>query len=434
MSIPAPQSAEKPVAAQLPPLWQQVRWRVLALLFFVTVINFVDRQTLSVVAPVIREQFHLTNTDYGRIVSAFMLGMMVGEFPMGWVMDRFGVRSGLSFSVLWWSIATSLHAVASSAFQFASFRFWMGTGECGNFSGGVKVVAEWFPAKERALAVGIFNAGSMIGSVIAPPLIVFLTLHYGWRTAFLAPGMLGFGWVLLWRKYYRSIEKHREVSDAEREYIRAGLPPISSPPPNRDLLARPETWGLMLCRFLVGPVVQFYWFWMPAYLHESRGLSLADIGMFAWVPFVFGDLGSVGGGWAAGLLIKRGMSVRAARLSVMIFGAACCALSINVARAASAPIAIAFICVVLLGHTALSANMFAAISDIFPEGAAGRVTGLTGIAGGISGLLFPLLTGFLVDNHSYTPVFWIAALLPALGVAALAALAGRFRRIVIEHD
>ena len=418
-------------ASRLPPVWRQVRWRILALLFLVTVINFVDRQTLSVVSPLLRERLHLSNTDYGRIVSAFMFGMMVGEFPVGWSMDRFGVRGGFSFTVVWWSIAEALHAFARSALQFSTVRFWMGTGECGNFSGGMKVVSEWFPARERALAVGVFNAGSMIGSLIAPPAIVFITLKFGWRWAFLGPSSLGFVWLILWRYAYYPLEKHPGVSPAEREYIQSGMRKVGPPPPNRELLRHHQTWGLIGCRFLVGPVVQFYWFWMPAYLHQSRGFTLAAIGMFAWIPYLFGDLGSIGGGWAAGYLMRRGLSLRASRLTVMFSGAACCALSISVVHAATAAAAIMFICLVLLGHTALSANMFAAISDVFPDGAVGRVTGLTGIAGGISGLLFPLLTGFLVDRISYTPVFVIAGLMPIAGVFVLTRLVGGFRRLDI---
>jgi len=403
-----------------------------ALLFLVTVINFVDRQTLSVVAPAVRERLHLSNTDYGRIVSAFMFGMMVGEFPMGWFMDRRGVRGGFSFSVIWWSIAEALHAFAQSALQFGAVRFWMGTGECGNFSGGMKVVSEWFPVRERAFAVGIFNAGSMIGSLIAPPAIVFIMLHYGWHWAFLAPAGLGFIWVVLWRSAYRPLDKHPCVTTGEREYIRAALPCIAPPPPNRLLLRHQQTWGLMACRFLVGPVVQFYLYWMPTYLHQAHGFTLTDIGMFTWIPWLFGDIGSVGGGWTAGYLMRRGMSVKAARLIVMWTGAACCAMSILAVRAYSSAAAIAFICLVLFGHTALSANMFAAISDVFPEGAVGRVTGLTGIAGGVSGLLFPLLTGFLVDRISYTPVFFIVGLMPAAGVLVLLNLVRGFRRLKID--
>jgi ACS family hexuronate transporter-like MFS transporter len=409
-----------------------VRWQVLTLLFLATVINFVDRQTLSVVAPVLREEFHLSNTDYGRIVSAFMFGMMVGEFPMGWLMDRLGVRTGFSFSVTWWSLAAGLHATARSAMQFSIFRFCLGTGECGNFSGGMKVVSEWFPTRERAFAVGIFNAGSMIGSMIAPPLIVYLMLHFGWKVAFLGPSMLGFLWVTIWRLVYRPLAGHPRVSAAELEYIRSGQPAsVPTPPPVSFLLRHVQCWGLILCRFLVGPVVQFYWFWMPEYLHRSRGLTLAAIGLFAWIPYLFGDVGSIGGGWFAGLLLRRGLSLQTARLTTMGIGAVCCAMSIGVAQATSAPMAIAFICLELFGHTWLSANMFASISDIFPEGAVGRMTALTGIAGGISGLLFPLLTGFLVDKASYTPVFFIAAFMPAAGALCLGLLARRFQRIAV---
>jgi ACS family hexuronate transporter-like MFS transporter len=415
----------------MPPVWLQWRWRILTLLFLVTVINFVHRQTLSVVAPVLREQFHLTNTDYGRIVSAFMFGMMVGEFPVGWLMDRIGVLNGFSFSVVWWSLAAALHAAARSVFQFSAVRFWMGTGECGNFSGGMKVVSEWFPARERAFAVGVFNAGSMIGSLITPPAIVFITLNFGWQMAFVGPSLLGFIWVIAWRWAYRPPDRHPGVSEAELNYIREGLTSSGPPPANGELLRHVPAWGLILCRFLVGPVIQFYWFWMPAYLYEARGLSLVAIGMFSWIPYLFGDIGSIGGGWVAGYLIRRGVCLSAARLGTMWVGAACCALSACVTLAPSAASAIGFICLVMLGHTALSANMFAAISDIFPEGAVGRMTGLTGIAGGVSGLLFPLLTGYLVDKISFGPVFLIAGTLPVLGVAALALMGGRFKRLTL---
>lgn len=424
-------STAAPAGGVLPAAWRQYRWRILTLVFLVTVVNFIHRQTLSVVAPVLREQLHLSNTDYGRIVSAFMFGMMVGEFPMGWLMDRIGVRDGFSFSVVWWSMAAALHTFARTVLQFSAVRFGMGLGECGNFSGGMKVVAEWFPARERAFAVGVFNAGSMIGSLITPPLIVYITLHYGWRMAFLGPSFLGFVWVILWRRVYRPLDRHPGVSEAEREYIRAGQSPVGPAPANRDLLRQTPAWGLILCRLLVGPVIQFYWFWMPAYLYQTRGLSLAAIGMFSWIPYLFGDVGSIGGGWAAGRLMRRGMSLPAARLTVMWTGAACCALSVYVTLAPSAATAIGLICLVMFGHTALSANMFAGISDIFPDGAVGRVTGLTGIAGGISGLLFPLLTGYLVDKLSFAPVFVIAGLLPAAGVLCLALLGGGFRRLAI---
>lgn len=418
----------------MPPLHRQVRWWILGMLFFVTVINFVDRQTLSVTAPKLREIFSLSNTQYGIIVSAFQFGMVAGEFPMGWLMDRRGARFGLTFAVMWWSVANALHATASSLLHFSVFRFWLGTGECGNFSGGNKVVAQWFPVRERAFAVGIFNSASMIGSAVAPFLIVPIMHSYGWKAAFLVPSLLGMVWALVWHYYYRAPEDHPTLTAAEAAYIREGEPPKAGPAPrNADLLRLPQTWGLMLCRLLVGPVVQFYIYWLPEYLYRQRGFTLTDIAFFAWVPFLFGDLGSIGGGWVAGHLIRRGYTVRAARIITMGVGAALCFLSLAVVLVKTIPVALAAICLVLLGHTALSANMFAAVSDTFPSSAVARVTGLTGIASGLSGMLFPLFTGVVVDRISYTPVFAMASLMPAAGLLVLILLAGRFEQVTLRQ-
>lgn len=404
----------------MPPLVRQVRWWILVMLFCITVINFVDRQSLSIVAPLLRETLKLSNTDYGIIVACFQMGMMLGEFPMGALMDRLGVKFGFTFAVSSWSLANGLHALARSMTQFSLLRFWLGTGECGNFSGGVKTVTQWFPVRERALAVGIFNSGSMIGSIIAPPLLVALTLKLGWHAAFILPSTLGFLWVIGWRAWYRAPEEHPSISEAERTYILDGRETAAeAAPSNRMLLRVRATWALMGCRLLVGPVVQFYIYWLPEYLYRQRGLSLKEVGLFAWVPFLFGDIGSIAGGWLAGWLIRRGFSVTSARRIAMGIGATFCLLSFAVVMARSIPGALAGICFVLLGHTFLSANMFAAISDVFPAGAVGRVTALTGIAGGLSGMLFPLLTGMLVDHFSYIPVFSLAAVMPMAGTILL---------------
>lgn len=419
----------------MPPLIRQVRWWVLALIFCVTVINFVDRQSLSIVAPILRESLKLSNTDYGVIVSAFLTGMMIGEFPMGSLMDRFGVKFGLSFAVSWWSLANGLHALARSMMQFSALRFWLGTGECGNFSGGIKTVSQWFPPHERAFAIGIFNGGSMMGAVIAPPLLVALTLRYGWHAAFLLPSTLGFLWVIAWRYFYHTPEQHPSITPAERAYILKGRETIEvTPPTNAGLLRLRQTWALMGCRFLVGPVVQFYLFWMPEYLYRQRGLSLKEIGLFAWVPFLFGDAGSIAGGWMAGWLIRRGHSVTSARRITMGLGAGACLLSFAVVGSHSIAGAFAGICFVLMGHMFLSANMFAAISDVFPNNAVGRVTALTGIAGGLSGMLFPLLTGFLVDHFSYLPVFCLVAVMPLAGVLLLFFSLRSLRQISLDQE
>jgi MFS transporter, ACS family, hexuronate transporter len=427
----APAADGNPAGVAMPPIHRQVRWWILCLLFCVTMINFIDRQTLSVTAPKLREIFRLSNTQYGLIVSAFQFGMVAGEFPMGWLMDWRGARFGLAFAVLWWSIANAMHAFARSLTHFSLFRFWLGTGECGNYSGGNKVVAQWFPVRERAFAVGIFNSASMIGTMVAPLLIVPILHRYGWQAAFLVPSLLGTAWAGVWWTFYRTPGEHPHLTPAEAAHIREDCAPEVAPsrPTNRELLSHKETWGLMLCRFLVGPVVQFYIYWLPEYLYRQRGFTLTDIAFFAWIPFLFGDLGSIGGGWASGFLIRRHFTVRQARIMTMGFGATLCFLSLAVVLVKTIPVALVAICFVLFGHTALSANMFAAVSDLFPSSGVARVTGLTGIAGGISGMLFPLLTGWLVDHVSYTPVFALASLMPAAGLVALVALAGRFQPV-----
>jgi len=400
----------------------RARWAILGLLLAVTIFNFIDRQTLSVLAPKIREALHLSHEAYGRIVAAFQFGMMTGEFPMGWLMDRWGVRLGLGLAVLWWSIATGLHGIARSGLELGLLRFWMGTGECGNFSGGVKTVHEWFPKTERALAIGVFNGGAMAGAVIAPPLVVFLAQRYGYMYAFVVPAICGMLWVPAWWFAHASIEKasglHRFRSGAQR--VRES---------SAALLRYRQTWSVMACRFLVGPVLQFYWYWTPDYLYTVRKMSLHEIGVFSWIPFVMGDIGSVAGGWTAGVLLKRHMSAKAARQITMYFGAVLCLASFAVYFVPTVPQALAVIGVVLFGHTFLSANMFAAVSDMFPDEAVGRATGLHGICGGLSGFLFPLLTGFLVDHVSYSPVFALAAVMPLAGTIALFSISRGLRPI-----
>lgn len=382
------------------------RWTVLAFLVGITVINFIDRQTLSVLAPKIREMFHLSHEAYGRIVAAFQFGMMSGEYPMGWLMDRWGVRLGLGVAVLWWSIATGLHGIARSGLNLGLLRFWMGTGECANFSGGVKTVNEWFPRTERAFAIGIFNSGTMIGSIVAPPLVVFLARRYGYQYSFFVPAILGACWVPLWWRFHSGNAPRRIENTSDEQS-------------NLELLRYPQSWSVMACRFLVGPVLQFYWYWTPDYLYTVRHLSLRDIGVLSWIPFVMGDLGSISGGWAAGLLLKRNFSANHARQITMYSGAVLCLASFAVYFVPTVPEALAVIGIVLFGHTFLSANMFAAVTDMFPDEAVGRATGLHGICGGLSGLLFPLLTGFLVDHFSYSPVFALAAVMPLAGTIAL---------------
>jgi|CZKS01.1.fsa_nt_gi ACS family hexuronate transporter-like MFS transporter len=402
----------------------RLRWTILALLFSITVINFIDRQTLSILAPKLKESFHFNSTEYGRIVACFQFGMMVAEFPMGMLMDRLGSRFGFSFAVLWWSIATGLHAFGRSVWTFGLLRFWMGTGECANYSGAMKVVTRWFPEKERTLAVGVFNGGSMIGSILAPPLIVALNQWFGWQMAFLVPSVFGVIWVICWRRvYHMSASQERSLPGSAATQAVSAL----------ALLQYRQTWALMLCRFLAGPVMQFFWYWMPDYLYNVRGMSLVAIGAFSWLPYLLGDAGSIGGGWAAGKLLSKGHAPARTRGITMTIGAICCLASLAVVAASNVRWAIAIIGVVLFGHTFYSANMFASISDLFPPAAVGRVTGLTGLSGGLGGILFPLATGYLVDHYSYAPAFAIAAVLPLAGMCALFWLAPGLVPVRFSH-
>ncbi len=418
----------------MPPVYRQVRWWILALLFCVTVLNFIDRQALAVLQADITKEFHLTNTDFGAIGSIFRAGMMFGEFPMGMLMDRAGVRFGLGFAVLWWSFGNGFNAIATSLRQFLFFRFWLGTGECGNYSGGNKIIASWFPVRERAFAIGVFNSASMLGAFIASFLIVWIRERYGWRMGFLAPSILGVIWVAVWWLVYRQPQDHPKLTEAERQHINSDVQTVSNElaPTNRQLLRLPQTWGLMLCRFWVGAVVDFYLLWMPKYFHDVRGLSVKDSAYFNSFTFIFGDIGSIGGGIVAGLLLKKGLEVKSARRATLLFGAALCLLSFVVPFTNSSFWAVVMISMVLLGHTFLSANMFASISDVFPQSAVARVTGLTGVANGVSGLIFPLVTGMIVDRFSYVPVFFMAGVMPLLGVSLALLTLKDYRRVELR--
>src|SRR6185369_14298088 len=253
--------------------------------------------------------------------------------------------------------------------HFRLFRFWLGTGECGNYSGGNKIVASWFPIRERAFAIGVFNSASMVGSFVAAFLIIPMRERFGWRIGFLVPSLLGLLWVVIWRLVYRQPKEHPHLTEAEAQLIADdGAAEIQAQAPsNWQLLRLPQTWGLMLCRFWVGPVVEFYLYWMPKYFRDSRGLSIRDSAYFNSVTFIFGDIGSIGGGIAAAWLLNKGMEVRSARRSTLLFGAGLCLFSFLVPLTSSVAVAIALISLVLLGHTFLSANMFASVSDVFPN-------------------------------------------------------------------
>jgi ACS family hexuronate transporter-like MFS transporter len=392
----------------------QRRWLILSLIFTITVINFIDRQTLSILAPVLCKVLKLSNEAYGRIVSALQFGLMSGEFPMGYLMDRWGARLGMGAAVLWWSGATGAQVFARNGVQFGFVRFWMGTGECGNYSGGIKTVTRLFSKKQRTLAIGIFNGGSMVGATLAPPLIVLLMKHYGFRAAFLVPALLGALWVPAWWFLYGREAREERSEEAQK---------ISLP----QLLRTSSAWAVMACRFFNGPVLQFYWYWIPSYLVSVRHLSMMEIGALGWIPFFLGSIGGVLGGWAAGHLQRYRLSIAAIRRITLYSSGLVCLASLLVPYFHSARAAMLTIGIAMLAANFFSANMFAAVTDLFPIEQAGRATGLTGFAGGLSGLLFPLLTGWTVDHFSYSPVFLMVAFMPLLGAFGLFAFGRKYK-------
>ncbi len=416
-SVPVDPTLAVAAAVEEPPTEEQrssKRWIILGLIFSITVINFIDRQTLSVLAPVLKNAYHLTNETYSRVVAALQFGMMAGEFPMGWLMDRVGARIGLSAAVLWWSAATGCQVFTRSGFQLGGVRLWMGSGEVGNYSGGMKAMARFFSQKERTLAIGIFNGGSIVGATVAPPMIVFLLERYGFRAAFMVPAILGAIWVPLWWIFYP-----RPPARAE------GF--VHKEVPLRALLGHSSSWAIMGCRFFIGPVMQFYWYWIPSYLYSVRHLSLSQVGFLGWIPFFLGGFGGVLGGWAAAWLQSKGLSIYTVRRITMYGSSLLCLTSLLVAHVHAILPALLTIGIAITADNFLSANMFAAVTDLFPDPIVGRATALTGVAGGLSGLLFPLLTGVLVDHVSYRPVFLMVGLMPLLGTISLFVLGKQYR-------
>ncbi|HEV2133323.1 MAG TPA: MFS transporter [Terracidiphilus sp.] len=396
------------------------RWVILALVFTIIVINFIDRQTLSMLAPVLRNIFHLSNEAYGRIVAALQFGMMSGEFPMGWLMDRWGARLGLTAAVLTWAGFTGSQFFTQSGLQLGITRFWMGSTEVASYSGGMKTVSRLFTEKDRTLAIGIFNSGSVVGTTVAPLLVVSLLNHFGFRVAFLAPAILAFCWVPIWWRIQRGESGRPNAQDVTGT-------------PIKTLLGQSSAWAVMLCRMMIGPVIQFYWYWLPSYLFSARHMSLMSIGLVGWIPFFMGVVGGVSGGASAGWLLRRGVSIYNTRRITMYFSSALCVASLAVPWMPTAGWALTVVSLVVMAHNFLSANMYGAIADLFPVKLVGRVTGLTGVSGGVSGFLLPLLTGILVDRVSYKPVFVIIAFMPLFGTVALFLLGRRYRQPAMQQ-
>jgi len=414
-----------------------LRWWIVGLIFLATLINYIDRLTISVLSPVITHDLGLTNTEFGGIVSWFLLAYTISQGLSGKLYDRVGTKLGFVCSIIVWSVAAMAHAFARGLASLSAFRFVLGLGEAGNWPGAAKTVAEWFPIRERAFGMAIFNSGAAIGSIVAPPLIVWLSLAYGWRTTFIATGALGFIWLALWVALYETPDRHQWLSEKERALIREGRESDgeiehAAAPKWVELLRYRQVWAIVLSRFLTDPVWWLYISWLPKYLADARGFSLTKIGLFAWVPYVAADAGSLSGGWLSGYLIKRGWSVDRARKLVIAFAALLMPAGIFAAFAQNAMVALALIGVVLFGFQVWINNVQTLPSDFFPDKAVASVAGLGGVGAGIGSMIFVLGTGWIVDHFSYVPVLVSAGLLAPLGTIVLLILCGPIRRIQLK--
>jgi ACS family hexuronate transporter-like MFS transporter len=414
----------------------RLRWVMIGLLFLATVINYIDRQTVSVLKTAISSDLGLSNADYAAIQNSFLALYAVSQMVSGRLYDRIGTRLGFIFSVVVWSCGALAHAFARTAGQFGVFRGVLGFGEAGNWPGAAKLVGEWFPVSERALGMGIFNAGAAMGGAVSAPIVAWLALEYGWRSTFVVTGLLGFAWLLLWTLLYDVPERHPWITDEERAYV---LRPeggshgtekgIAWRPGWLKLLGYRQTWAIVVGRFITDPIWWLYIFWLPSYFQEARGFSLQQIGLSAWVPFLCAGIGAVGGGWASGFLIRRGWTVDRARKTVMAFGALLTPAGILAMHASNPYVALLLMGVVLFGFQVWINNLQTLPSDFFPKSAVASVFGLGGTAAAVASVIYNWGTGRVVDAAGYTPVFVLAGILGPLGLAATLLLAGRITPI-----
>jgi MFS transporter, ACS family, hexuronate transporter len=387
---------------------------MISLAFLATLINYLDRQSLSVAAPILQTQFHMTSIGYSRVLFAFMLAYTIMNGVSGLLIDRLGTKIGYGLFVAWWSLFAMLHAFARGVWSLGAFRFLLGMGEAGNWPGAVKVVAEWFPQEDRSLASGVFNSGSSIGAILAPPLIAGLVLKFGWRSAFVAVGALGFFWLILWSAFYRSPEC---AVDTFR--------PASAPPPLELLVRSRFVWSFTISKIFVDPVWYFYIFWFPEYLFHARHFDLASIGRYAWIPFFVAGVGSVGGGLIAKVFLRLGASASTARKAAVTLAAIMMAMAIPAVHVHDAALSIGLVSIAMAGYTAALANMLAMPADVVPASEVASVYGLASMGSGFGGMIFALVTGWLVERYSYLPVFWLFGLIPLVCVGILWSLMGR---------
>jgi ACS family hexuronate transporter-like MFS transporter len=399
------------------------RWTICGFLFFATTINYLDRNILGILAPTLQKEIGWTPIEYGYIGTTFQAAYAIGLAVFGWFVDKYGTKIGYAISITGWSIAAMAHALASTVFGFGLARFFLGLSESGNFPSAIKATAEWFPKKERALATGIFNSGANIGAVVAPAVVPWLTVTFGWQSAFVATGATGFVWLILWIAFYERPETAKKVSKEEMAYILSDPPePVSEKVPWLQLLKYRQTWAFVVGKFLTDPIWWFYLYWLGLYLNNNFGVTLTHIGLPLIVIYTMTSIGSIGGGYLSGAMIKRGMAINKARRITMLIFALLVVPVVTAANISNMWLAVGIIGLATAAHQGWSANIFTTASDMFPKKVVGSVVGLGSFAGSLGGMIFLTSAGYIVQaTGSYMILFIIcgSVYLLALGLMTL---------------
>jgi ACS family hexuronate transporter-like MFS transporter len=385
------------------------RWVVCALVFFATTVNYIDRQVIGILAPTLQLEIGWTEVEYGYIVTAFQAAYAIGLLVVGRLLDVLGTRIGYALALAFWSVAAMAHALARTPFGFGAARFALGLGESGNFPAAIKTMAEWFPRRERALATGIFNAGTNVGAVIAPLAVPWIAVTYGWRWAFILTGAIGLLWLLFWLPMYDHPDRHPRVTPAELALIRSDPEDPAQRIPWLRLLPHRQTWAFAIGKFMTDPIWWFYLYWIPKFLHDKHGLSLLKLGPPLVAIYLIADIGSIGGGWLSSTMLRRGASVNRARKLAMLVCALCVTPIVFASGVTSMWVAVALVGLAAAAHQGWSANLFTLASDLFPRSAVASVVGLGGMAGAIGGMLIATAAGWVLQlTGSYHLLFIVA--------------------------
>ena len=406
------------------PAIARLRFVMLALLFGSTLVNYVDRQALSLLEIPLTAEYGWNATTYSHIVLAFQVGYAIAMTASGLIVARYGARFAFTLFVTIWSLAGMAHAAARGAISFGACRFLLGLGEAGNWPGAAQVTREWFAPKDRAFATGFWNMGSATGALVAGPIVLLLKSQFGWQGAFVGAGALGFLWLVAWRALYRPPENHPRLSTSERAYLEEGARVDAGVAIQKvgalALLRRRETWALMLARFVSDPVWWFFLFWLPKFLNDRHHLSLAAVAGWTIIPYVTADLGSLLGGTTSSLLIRRGWPVVRARKAVMVAAALLMPCAVFAGKSDDPIHAVVLISLVTFGHQFWASSVLTLPADLFGGAGAPTCSGLAGSAATIGGILATLATGAIVDRHGFGPVFtWAGCMHPLAAILIL---------------